>query len=102
MGEPIFDNNRATNIQTKEKRKDNAYRANTADEIIAHTNQSHLNPNEKKQLKNILNEFVNIFQGQPGTFTGLEVDFQLKEGVRLFYGRPYLVPEAYTDAFKQI
>ena len=61
LDEPIFDNNRATNIQTKEKLNNNTYCVNTADEIIAHINQRHLYSNEKKQLKNILNQFADIF-----------------------------------------
>ena len=89
-------------MQTKEALKGNIYSAYTADEVINHTNQSHWNKNEKEQLNNILKEFEENFQGRPGTFKGLDVDFHLKEGVRSFYDRSYSMPEAYKDVFKWV
>ena len=77
------------------------YRKYSAKEAVAHKNQQHLTIEQREQLIKLLENFEEIFEGRPGTFKGLEVTFDLKEGARPFYGRPYSIPEAYKDVFKR-
>ena len=49
----------------------------------------------------MLGEFECIFEGRPGKFRGLSVQFELKQDAKPFYGKPYGVPEANKTVFKR-
>ena len=98
--EPIFKSTRSNTAQNKEL-KDSDYRAFTAEEIIQHKNQAHLTKEQRAILKKMLGEFECIFEGRPGKFRGLSVQFELKQDAKPFYGKPYGVPEANKAVFKR-
>ncbi len=55
----------------------------------------HLNPSERESLLSLLLKFEQLFDGTLGEWTLLPVSIQLKEGAKLFHGRPYPIPKVH-------
>ena len=68
---------------------------------IAHLdNQKHLNNEEKEKLEILLCEFNDLFEGRVGTYTDLEIEFELKPDAKPYYGRPYNIPVSQLLLYK--
>jgi len=85
-------NNEECNKLEKETMQENKYSYLDAKEIAYLDNQKHLNDKEKEKLEVVLREFNELFEGRVGTYTDLEIEFELKPNAKPYYGRPYNVP----------
>ena len=83
LDEPPMQSMQASNLHTKAS-KDNTSQPYTCKEVATYRNQQHLNDAQRKELKAILRDFKDIFQGRFGTFKDLEVDLDLKEDAEAF------------------
>ncbi len=62
---------------------------------IVRDNCKHLSPSERESLLSLLLKFEQLFDGTLGEWTLPPVSIQLKEGVKPFHGRPYLIPKVH-------
>jgi Reverse transcriptase (RNA-dependent DNA polymerase) len=63
--------------------------------------QSHLNAQQQRELKEPLHKFPVLFDGKLGFFPGRKVHLELKEGSVPVHKRSYPVPHAQEPVFKQ-
>ena len=66
-----------------------------------HKNQAHLSEEQKLQLTELLKGYECILEGRPGTFKGIEVDFDVDPNIKPYYARPYPVPVSQKGIFKE-
>jgi hypothetical protein len=59
---------------------------------IIRENCSHLIASNREKLLSVLLKFELLFNGTLGDWKLLPVSFELKEGMKLFHGRPYPIP----------
>ena len=76
----------------RETMNENKYAYMDAKEIAYLDNQKYLNNEEKEKLEILLREFNNLFEGKVGSYTDLEIDFELKHDAKPYYGKPYNIP----------
>jgi hypothetical protein len=62
--------------------------------------QTHLSPEECEQLRNVLLDFNELFQGTCGKYNGDPVSLELIPGSKPFYGKPFSIPKAYEQVTK--
>ena len=61
----------------------------------------HLSPQQKKDLKGVLNEYTKLFDGTLGVFPYKKNHIDLVDGAVPKHARPYPVPVIHIDAFKK-
>ena len=61
--------------------------------------QTHLDLEERTELKQLLFEFQDIFQYCPGKWQGKPVHINLKKDARPIYSCPYHIPQTYYAKF---
>ncbi len=59
---------------------------------IIRENCSHLTVSNREKLLSVLLKFELIFDGTLGDWKLPPVSFELKEGMKLYHGRPYPIP----------
>jgi hypothetical protein len=59
---------------------------------IIRENCSHLTASDREKLLSVLLKFEPLFDGTLGDWKLLPVFFELKEGMKPYHGRPYLIP----------
>jgi hypothetical protein len=59
---------------------------------IVRENWSHLTANNREKLLSVLLKFESLFGGTLGDWKLPPVSFELKEGMKLYHGRPYPIP----------
>jgi hypothetical protein len=62
--------------------------------------QTHLSPDECKQLQQVLLDFSDLFRGTCGKNNGDPVSLELVPGSTPFYGKPFLINKAYKHVTK--
>jgi hypothetical protein len=62
--------------------------------------QTHLSPEERKQLRDVLLDFGNLFQGKCGDSKGDPITLELLPNSTPFYGKPFSIPKAYQQITK--
>lgn len=60
----------------------------------------HLKDPQKMQLLKVMWQYVDLFQGRVGKWTGEPVDIKLKPGVTPYHTKAYRMPQAYMKLFK--
>ena len=68
--------------------QENNYKQMHANEIVGLKNQDHLTLNKKETLEKLLCRFEDLYHGEAGSFNDLEIKFELKPGVKPYYGEP--------------
>jgi hypothetical protein len=63
--------------------------------------QQHLSPDERDNLAEILKKFQSLFNGKLKAYPGYKVHLDIDEKAKPFSCRPYPVPHAHRDVFKQ-
>ena len=63
-----------------------------AKEIAYLKNQNHLDDEQKQKLEIVLREFNDLFEGRVGTYTDLEIEFELKPNTKPYCGKLYNIP----------
>ena len=61
----------------------------------------HLSGTKKESLLQLLQRFESLFDGTLGDWKPSPVHFELKEGVKPFHGRPFLVPRIHRESLKK-
>ena len=79
----------------------NNYKDMTAKEMVNLDNQGHLKTKEKNLLEVFLGGFEDLFLGKVGNHKGMDVEFELEEGTKPFYARPYNIPVSLLDSTKE-
>ncbi len=59
---------------------------------IIRENCSHLTASNREKLLSVLLKFKSLFDGTLGDWKLLPASFELKEGMKPYHGRPYLIP----------
>jgi hypothetical protein len=62
--------------------------------------QTHLSPEEREKLRNVLLDFTELFQGKCGKYNGEPVSLELIPGSKPYYGKPFSIPKAYEQVTK--
>jgi len=62
--------------------------------------QTHLSPEEREKLRNILLDFTELYQGKCGKYNGEPVFLELIPGSKPYYGKPFSIPKAYEQVTK--
>jgi hypothetical protein len=68
---------------------------------VLEVNYEHLSNKQKRKLLTLLIKYETLFDGTQGTWRVLEYNIELKEGVKPYYGRPYMVRKAFGKAFRK-
>jgi hypothetical protein len=64
---------------------------------VIRENCSHLKASNREKLLSVLLKFKSLFDGTLGDWKLLPVSFELKEGMKLYHGRPYPIPHKHKD-----
>ena len=62
--------------------------------------QTHLSSDEREQLRHVLLDFSDLFQGTCGKYNGDPVSLELVPGSTPFYWKPFSIPKAYKQVTK--
>jgi hypothetical protein len=68
---------------------------------VVRDNCKHLSANQQKKLLQLLKKYESLFDGTLGDWKTKLVSFQLKEGVSLYYGQAFPVPEIHKIALSK-
>ena len=60
----------------------------------------HLKEDEKSQLHAFLHKYEHLFDGTLGTWNNKPYNIELKEGAKLYHGRPFPVPKIHECTLK--
>jgi hypothetical protein len=86
---------KATNELQVAEIKPAEYKPVNIDEVVE--KQTHLTPTERTQLRTMLVEFQDLFQGQRGHYNGEPIELELLPGSKPFYAKPFSIPKAYQQ-----
>jgi hypothetical protein len=64
-------------------------------------NCSHLKASDREKILSVLLKFESLFDGTLGDWNLPPVSFELKEGMKPFYGRPYPIPHKHKAVLKK-
>ena len=62
--------------------------------------QSHLSAEERQKFQQVLEKYVEVFDGKLGCYPHEKIKIRLKSGARLVHKRPYTVPYVREDTVK--
>ena len=62
---------------------------------------THLDPQERNELYNLLKKYECLFDGNLGTWHGKPYDIKLKPDAEPYHGKPFPVPRIHELTFKQ-
>jgi hypothetical protein len=63
--------------------------------------QEHLTQRQREELGQLLSNFTTLFSGKLGCYSQGKVHLELNEHARPFHHRPYPVPHAHQQVFKE-
>ena len=63
--------------------------------------QTHLTDVQRQALKKVLQNRINLFQGECGKYKGVPVDIKLRVGAVPYSARPYPIPKAHRKLVKE-
>ena len=109
---PMKDLNETTNINVQIKESpiiqdatermkrilDAKYEPANLDEVIAES--SHLDLNQQKTLKKLLEKYKDLFDGTLGHWKGEDYHIELKPDAKPYHARAYPIPKAYEQTLK--
>ena len=64
-------------------------------------NQTHLTPDERKELEALLKEYEDLFDGTLGRWTQPDYHIQLKPGVKPYHAKAFPVPRVHMETLKK-
>jgi hypothetical protein len=85
----------ATNELQVAEIKPAEYKPVNIDDVVE--KQTHLTPTKRTQLRTMLVEFQDLFQGQRGHYNGDPIELELLPGSKPFYAKPFSIPKAYQQ-----
>ena len=62
--------------------------------------QNHLSAEERQKFQQVLEKYVDVFDGKLGCYPHEKIKIRLKSGARLVHKRPYTVPYVREDTVK--
>ena len=78
---------------------DAKYEAMSTDEVVEQC--THLNAEQKADLKLVLSGFQTLFSGKLGVYPHRKFHIEIEPGARPKHSRPYAIPRIHLEAFKK-
>ena len=77
---------------------DAKYEPADLDEVVAQAD--HLTPDQRTKLRNLLEKYKDLFDGQLGYWKGEKYHIELQDNVKPYHAKPFSIPKAYEQTLK--